>query len=69
LKGRSEYRIPFVGLQVGIHYFNFEVGDAFFEHFEGSLVQQGKVFVDLALEKRDKAAAASPSTAASGSAP
>ncbi|MBI1192133.1 MAG: hypothetical protein GC205_03010 [Bacteroidetes bacterium] len=54
MKGRSEYRIPFVGLQVGIHYFNFEVGDAFFESFEGSLVQQGKVFVDLALEKRDR---------------
>jgi len=43
-----------VGLQVGIHYFNYEVGDAFFEAFEGSLVQQGKVFVDLALEKRDR---------------
>ncbi len=54
MKTLKEYRIPFVGLQTGLHYFNFEVGDAFFEAFEGSLVRQGRVFVDLALEKRER---------------
>lgn len=43
-----------MGLQNGIHYFNFEVGDGFFQAFEGSLIHQGRVFVDLALEKRDR---------------
>ncbi|MFT7588122.1 MAG: hypothetical protein ACI959_000328 [Limisphaerales bacterium] len=47
-----EYRIPFVGLKNGLHYFNFEVNDGFFEHFETSLVAKGKVFVDISLDRR-----------------
>jgi uncharacterized metal-binding protein YceD (DUF177 family) len=47
-------RIPFVGLKNGVHYFNFEVDDDFFARFENSLVQRGKVFVDLALDRRNR---------------
>ena len=54
MKGLLEYRIPFVGLQMGIHYFNYEIGDDFFQAFEDGLVRQGRVFVDLALEKRER---------------
>jgi uncharacterized metal-binding protein YceD (DUF177 family) len=36
----------------GVHYKNFEAGDEFFEAFEGGLVPNGKVFVDLKLDKR-----------------
>lgn len=54
MKGFSEYRIPFVGLAWGLHYFNYEVDDHFFQAFEGGLVSKGRVFVDLALEKRER---------------
>ncbi len=47
-------RIPFVALKNGVHYFNFEVEDDFFARFENNLVQKGKVFVDLALDRRNR---------------
>ncbi len=48
------YRIPFVGLKLGLHHFNYEVKDKFFRAFEGSLIKKAKVFVDLAFEKRER---------------
>ncbi len=43
-----------MGLKNGVHYFNFEVDDAFFGQFEESPVQRGRVFVDLALDRRNR---------------
>jgi uncharacterized metal-binding protein YceD (DUF177 family) len=43
-----------VGLKNGIHYFNYEVEDDFFGQFEDTLVQRGKVFVDVALDRRNR---------------
>ncbi len=54
MKSLKEYRIPFVGLKHGVHYFNYEVDDTFFQQFEGGLIEKGKVFVDLMLDKRER---------------
>lgn len=53
MKSLQEYRIPFKGLKVGKHNFKFEVGEAFFNEFEYSLVKSGKLTVDLELDKQE----------------
>lgn len=50
---KSEYKIPFVGLKLGQHTFEFEVTDAFFDSFDYSLVTKGNVKVTLELEKKE----------------
>lgn len=54
MKRLHDYSIPFVGLKNGLHYFNFEVDDTFFANFENSMVERGKVFVDISLDKRTR---------------
>ena len=50
----KEYQILFVGLEPGNHTFEFEVNDSFFEHFEFSQIQHGKVKVVAELEKMER---------------
>ena len=47
-----KYNIEFKGLNEGLHDFEFEVNDKFFEHFEESLVDKGEVTVNVKVEKR-----------------
>ena len=47
------YNIPFVGLKVGKHLFEYEVTDSFFDDLEFSLVQKGSLQVRLELEKKE----------------
>lgn len=54
MKELQEYQIPFVGLKLGIHHFNFELDDLFFSRFESSLVNKGKVFIDLEFDRKDR---------------
>ena len=49
----KEFVIPFVGLKQGVHEFNFEIGNKFFESIEYSIVQKGKVNVKLSLDKKE----------------
>lgn len=49
----KEYRIPFVGLKLGVHEFQFDITDTFFEMFEYSLIRKGNVKVTLRLEKKE----------------
>ena len=49
---KSKYDIEFKGLAEGLHNFEFQIDDLFFEHFEGSLVDSGEVKIDVTLEKR-----------------
>lgn len=49
----TEFLIPFVGLKLGKHTFEFEIGDTFFEGFEYSIVQKGKLTAFLDLEKKE----------------
>lgn len=45
--------IPFTGLKLGKHVFEFDVSDEFFEGFEYSIIQSGNVHVVLTLEKKE----------------
>lgn len=49
---RQKYNIEFKGLKEGLHEFDFEVDNKFFEHFEGSLVEKGEAKINVLLEKR-----------------
>lgn len=45
--------IPFVGLKQGVHDFNFEIGNSFFDDFPFSIIEKGSVSVELSLDKKD----------------
>jgi uncharacterized metal-binding protein YceD (DUF177 family) len=48
---RREYEIAFVGLKPGVHEFNYEVNDTFFEDFQEQDFKNCKAQVKLLLEK------------------
>lgn len=45
--------IPFVGLKLGKHDFDFEIGDEFFENYEYAVIQKAKIKGHLELEKKE----------------
>ncbi|WP_158866617.1 YceD family protein [Maribellus comscasis] len=49
---KTKYNIAFKGLSEGEHKFEFQVDGRFFEHFEGSLVDNGEAEIKVTLEKR-----------------
>ena len=49
----KNYIIPYKGLKVGTHVFDFNVDKTFFEHFEHSEIENGKFSVSVELEKGD----------------
>jgi uncharacterized metal-binding protein YceD (DUF177 family) len=49
----KEFIIPFIGLKVGKHHFEFEIDDTFFESMEYSIIQKGNVKVELELDKKE----------------
>lgn len=53
MKSLKQYSIPFTGLKIGQHQFNFEVDGSFFDEFEYSLVKNGALRVALILEKQE----------------
>jgi len=52
VKTKKEYIIPFIGLKLGFHEFEFEIHDAFFEDREYSIIHNGNVNVKLVFEKK-----------------
>ena len=46
------YNIPFKGLGLGVHEFDYQIDNSFFELFDGSIVDTGCVRVDVCLEKK-----------------
>lgn len=50
---KREFVIPFIGLKIGSHTFEFDVSDSFFEEIEYSIIHKAKVHVDLILEKKE----------------
>ncbi len=52
-KINREFVIPFVGLKIGKHSFDFDITDAFFENVEYSLIHKGNVHVTFTLEKKE----------------
>ncbi len=53
LKTLKIYSIPFKGLKLGKHQFDFEITDAFFDEFEYSLVKKGNLSCKVDLEKQE----------------
>jgi uncharacterized protein len=53
LKSLQQYSIPYTGLKLGVHEFEFEVNEEFFSAFEYSLVKYGKLKVKLGLDKQE----------------
>lgn len=49
---KTKYNIEFKGLKEGLHDYEFEVSNKFFEHFNEGLVNVGEVKVKVGLEKR-----------------
>ncbi|KAA5827499.1 DUF177 domain-containing protein [Algibacter amylolyticus] len=52
MKLLKEFTIPFVGLKVGKHHFEYKVEQAFFEHFEYEDFNDVNINVDLELDKK-----------------
>jgi uncharacterized protein len=48
----EEYIIPYKGLKDGIHQFDFQIDDSFFNLFPEGEIREGKVFVEVEMEKR-----------------
>lgn len=46
------YSIRFSGLKEGVHQFNFEIGDTFFEQLDYSEIQKGTLHVKAVFEKK-----------------
>mgnify|MGYP005851722911 CR=1 FL=1 len=52
MKPLKEYTIPFVGLKLGKHHFDYQINDAFFEYFEYDEFNHVDVDVELLFEKK-----------------
>jgi uncharacterized metal-binding protein YceD (DUF177 family) len=52
MKNLKEYLIPFAGLKLGKHQFDYQVDNSFFEHFGFSDFNSADVKVDIVLEKK-----------------
>ncbi len=53
MKPLKQFSIPFTGLKLGAHHFDYELDDRFFNAFEYSLIKSGNLKVDLELEKQE----------------
>lgn len=52
MEALDHFSIPVSGLSDGLHEYQFNIESDFFNHFEGSLIQQAQVDVILEFEKR-----------------
>ncbi len=50
---KSQFEIPFVGLKIGHHDFEFDIDKSFFEKIPYSLIDNGRLMVNLELEKKE----------------
>ncbi|WP_073238275.1 YceD family protein [Pedobacter caeni] len=53
MKPLKQFSIPFTGLKIGKHQFDFDVDNSFFDAFEYSLVKKGTVKVNIELDKQE----------------
>jgi uncharacterized protein len=53
LKSLKTYSIPFTGLKLGKHHFDYVIGNAFFDEFEYSLVKKADLQCNVELEKQE----------------
>ena len=53
MKSLRTYSIPFTGLKLGKHDFEYEIGNAFFDEFEYSLVKKADLHCRVELDKQE----------------
>ncbi|MFN8276941.1 MAG: DUF177 domain-containing protein [Chitinophagales bacterium] len=53
MKNLRDYLIPYVGLKVGMHRFEYAITGEFFQQFPDSLIRECEVKVRLELEKKE----------------
>jgi len=53
LKSLKKYSIPFTGLKLGKHEFEFDIQDDFFDEFEYSLVKKANLHCQVELDKQE----------------
>ncbi len=49
----KQFSIPFTGLKLGAHQFDYELDDTFFNAFEYSLIKSGNLKVNLELDRQE----------------
>ncbi|NOX47093.1 MAG: DUF177 domain-containing protein [Chlorobi bacterium] len=54
MKYLKELLIPFKGLNLGVHQYNWEIDKRFFEEVENSEIHDAKLSVDLKFEKQER---------------
>ena len=52
MKALKTYTIPFVGLKIGAHHFDYVIDNTFFNHFEYDEFNEANIHVDLTFEKK-----------------
>ena len=52
MKNTKEYLIPFIGLKLGKHHFEYQISNAFFEIFDYNEYQNSDIKVNVVLEKK-----------------
>ena len=52
MKNTKEYLIPFIGLKLGKHHFEYQISNAFFEIFDYDEFQNSDIKVNVVLEKK-----------------
>lgn len=52
MKNLKEYLIPFAGLKIGKHQFDYQLDNTFFEHFNFSEFNSANIKVEVVLEKK-----------------
>ena len=52
-KSTNEFIIPFVGLKIGTHRYEFNIDKSFFEGVEDTLIEDAHVLIELAFEKKE----------------
>ena len=52
MRDLKEFTIPFVGLKLGEHHFDFTIDNKFFEHFEYDEFNAANISLDVLLEKK-----------------
>lgn len=52
MKALKDYIIPFIGLKIGTHHFDYKIDNTFFKNFEYDEFNEVNVKIDLKLEKK-----------------
>jgi hypothetical protein len=52
MKDTKEYLIPFIGLKLGKHHFEYQISNAFFEIFDYNEYENSDIKVNVVLEKK-----------------